>query len=63
MQISMMAENENFRLSSYQTAIKLDSNAKVNIMFLNLPFMPDIAKSIGKDGRLYKLEFVSQGSY
>lgn len=62
-QISMMAENENFRLSSYQTAIKLDSNAKVNIMFLNLPFMPDIAKSIGEDGRLYKLEFVSQGSY
>ena len=58
-----MTNRENFTLSSAKTEMNIDSEAKINIIFLNLPFMPDKVKSIGENGELFKLEFVSHGSY
>lgn len=62
-QINIMTNRENFTLSSAKTEMNIDSEAKINIIFLNLPFMPDKVKSIGENGELFKLEFVSHGSY
>ena len=62
-QINMMSDNASFRLSSAQTAILMNSDVNINILFMNLPFMPDIAKDIGEGKSLYKLNFKEYISY
>lgn len=58
-------ENAGFSLATQQTAIKLNSETSINIIFLNLPFMPEVAKKFGEgeDHGKYKLSFSAQGSY
>ena len=42
-------ENAGFSLATQQTAIKLNSETSINIIFLNLPFMPEVAKNSEKE--------------